>query len=300
MISIARLEGFYWVATTGGYARAARAFPWPITQPAVHQQVKKLEREVGTALFSRVGKDRVVPTAAGRHLLALVEPMFAGLPATLTRLRQGGFGGPLRLCVDPLVLRHLLPPWLRRLRHSHPDIAPELHELEVASTRRLQDGEFDAVLGWLPELGAGVAAEKIAEVFPVVVLPAASVRRRSRRFGLAQLRELPFLGYPEDSPAGRLQRKALRERELDSNLGMVAGSAETILALVGEGLGWSVIPWLSAAGPRHPGVFVWPLRRGRASFPISLAWRQRDTSPLLLALRALAPGRPGRAAAATT
>jgi len=43
MVGIHRLEGFYWVARTGGYASAARAFPYPISQPGVHQQVKKLE-----------------------------------------------------------------------------------------------------------------------------------------------------------------------------------------------------------------------------------------------------------------
>ncbi|MCA9321778.1 MAG: LysR family transcriptional regulator, partial [Planctomycetes bacterium] len=47
MVQIHRFEGFYWVALTGGYARAARAFPYPITQPAVHQQVKRLEAELG-------------------------------------------------------------------------------------------------------------------------------------------------------------------------------------------------------------------------------------------------------------
>lgn len=40
--SLQRLEGFYWVARIGGYARAARAFPYPITQPGVHQQVRRL------------------------------------------------------------------------------------------------------------------------------------------------------------------------------------------------------------------------------------------------------------------
>jgi len=42
-MQIARLEGFYWVARTGGYAAAARAFPYPLSQPAVFQQVRKLE-----------------------------------------------------------------------------------------------------------------------------------------------------------------------------------------------------------------------------------------------------------------
>jgi DNA-binding transcriptional LysR family regulator len=35
------------VARTEGYARAARAFPYPITEPGVHQQVKRLEGELG-------------------------------------------------------------------------------------------------------------------------------------------------------------------------------------------------------------------------------------------------------------
>ena len=53
MIQIHRLEGFYWVAKTLGYARAARAFPYPITQPAIHQQVKKLEVELDLDLFDQ-------------------------------------------------------------------------------------------------------------------------------------------------------------------------------------------------------------------------------------------------------
>ena len=59
MIQLHRLEGFYWVARTGGYARAARAFPYPLTQPAVHQQVRKLEEDLGARLFER-GRGRSV------------------------------------------------------------------------------------------------------------------------------------------------------------------------------------------------------------------------------------------------
>ena len=68
MVQLHRLEGFYWVGRTGGYAKAARAFPYPITQPAVHQQVKKLEAELGVSLFERVDKESIQTTAAGRRL----------------------------------------------------------------------------------------------------------------------------------------------------------------------------------------------------------------------------------------
>ncbi len=66
MIQLSRLEGFYWVGRTGGYASAARAFPYPITQPAVHQQVRKLEGEIGQRLFERVARGKMRLTPAGR------------------------------------------------------------------------------------------------------------------------------------------------------------------------------------------------------------------------------------------
>ena len=86
MIQMNRLEGFYWVARTGGYSKAARAFPYPITQPAVHQQVKKLEAEVGVPLFERVGKDTIQLTPAGEQLYEFVAPFYGGLDALVRSL----------------------------------------------------------------------------------------------------------------------------------------------------------------------------------------------------------------------
>jgi hypothetical protein len=80
MIDLHRLAGFWLVATEGGYSRAARAADYPITQPALHQQVKKLEGEVGLELLERIGKDRMRPTPAGAHLLAFVTPFLRDLP----------------------------------------------------------------------------------------------------------------------------------------------------------------------------------------------------------------------------
>ena len=113
-IGIHRLEGFYWVARTGGYARAARAFPYPITQPAVHQQVKKLEEELGVSLFERVAKDRMAPTPAGQRLYDFVRPFFESLPSVVRSVQGGDYGGELRVTSSSLLLRHFVPPWIRR------------------------------------------------------------------------------------------------------------------------------------------------------------------------------------------
>src|SRR5688500_4769908 len=104
MIRLARLEGFYWVARSGGFAKAARAFPYPITQPGVHQQVRKLEEELELRLFERIGRDTMKPTPAGRLLYQFIAPFFEGLPAVVASLRGHDYGGDLQIFAPPLML----------------------------------------------------------------------------------------------------------------------------------------------------------------------------------------------------
>ena len=85
-----QLEGFYWVAKEGGYARAVRALPYALTEPALHQQVRKLERALEVRLLEKVAGRRMVPTPAGRRLLEFVAPFFEGLPRLLHDLGSGG------------------------------------------------------------------------------------------------------------------------------------------------------------------------------------------------------------------
>src|SRR5688572_12385181 len=103
MINLHRLEGFYWVARTGGYARAARAFPYPITPPAIHQQVTKVQAEVGAPLLQRVAKDQMRLTPAGRHLYEFISPYFEGLPALVRALRASDYGGEIHVQASSLL-----------------------------------------------------------------------------------------------------------------------------------------------------------------------------------------------------
>ena len=104
-----------WVARHRSYAKAARAFPYPITQPGLFQQVRRLEEELEVALFVRTAKDRVELTAAGRALFERVSPFLEDLEELVGMLR-GGSGGILRLEASALVLRQLIPDWLRNIR----------------------------------------------------------------------------------------------------------------------------------------------------------------------------------------
>ena len=160
MISLSRLEGFYWVAKTGGYARAARAFPWPITQPGVHQQVRRLEQQLAVTLFERTGKDSVALTSAGQALFQAVAPFYEALPALEAAIQGGTLGGTLRIHAAGHVLKHFLPPWLRALQRARPDIEVALQG-EEADLELLRRSEADLLVDRRPTYLAQNEAKSI-------------------------------------------------------------------------------------------------------------------------------------------
>jgi DNA-binding transcriptional LysR family regulator len=291
MISLQRLEAFYWVATTQGYARAARAFPYPITQPGVHQAVRRLEEELGVTLFERVGKDRVHLTPHGSTLFAVVAPFYEQLPTLEARLKGGTPAGTLRVHAAAHVLRHLLPPWLRRLQDANSEVRVALSEVPFADLGALRRGEADVLVDWLPELPADLSTQPVAEVRAFIVAPSSGPYARPAPCRLAELKGLPFIGYGGDKTLRALQQKVLEANGLSPREAFAADSSETILSFVAAGLGFSLVPSILREGPKLGGVTAWQLERPRSVFAISAAWRKREVGahPLIEAFLAHAP-----------
>lgn len=294
-IGLHRLEGFFWVAQTGGYARAARAFPYPITQPAVHQQVKKLEDELGVTLFERVAKDRMAPTPAGQRLYDFVRPFFESLPSVVRSIQGGEYGGQLRVTSSSLVLRHILPPWIRRLHKRHPGVQVHLEETGDDAIALLRRGIVDLAIDHLYETPDDLATMHVATCRPFVVAPAEHPRADKDTITVADLAGTPFVSYAPGQRARELQFVALGQHEISPASTLSGTTAETILGFVAAGLGWSILPWFGAEGPKSDDVISAPLsgasaEKGAVEFEIVAAWR-KDTpeNPLLDAMLEEAP-----------
>jgi DNA-binding transcriptional LysR family regulator len=290
MIDLHRLAGFHLVATQGGYARAARAAPYPITQPALHQQVRKLEQEVGLLLLERVGKDQMRPTPAGAHLLAFVQPFFRDLPQVVQNLRTGEFDGALSIEAESLLIRQLLPGWLLQLRRRRPAVQLRLQELLRADVTPLRTGRADALLAWLPEIPDDIATQQVAELHPCLVMPRERARKSGASPRLAELDDLPFLAYPVGTRPHTLQMQALAGAGYAARNSITLDTADAILGFVESGLGWSLVPSLDPAGPPGRRLAAFPWGRPRVTFPVVLAWRKdAPENPMLDALIACAP-----------
>lgn len=282
LVGLARLEGFYWVARTGGYARAARAFPYPITQPAVHQQVKKLEGELGTALFERVGKERLLLTPAGERLFRFVRPFFDQLPALVRSIQGGEPEGELKVGAAGLPLRTLLPAWVQRIQRGRPSLRVHLEEVGAQSgVPALHRGDLDLLIDYLPEVPESLAGLEVARLRPFLVLPKKHPLAGRKRLSLSALADETFISYSPGS-LRELQMRALRAHAIEPPNTLTASSADVILAFVRAGLGFSLLAWLEEGFPRSRDIEVRPLSRPRAAFPVWALWRKETPeNPLL-------------------
>jgi len=290
MIQLHRLEGFYWVAKTGGYARAARAFPYPITQPAVHQQVKKLEVDLGVKLFERVAKDRMRLTPSGRQLHAFAAPFFDQLPAVVRAIQASDFAGEIRIRAANMLLRDLMPAWVRRLRRSCPGAEIHLGELGSPDVSSLLSGEADLLVNHLPDVPDEIAVKQVATLHGFLVVSKDHRLAKRRQAKLAEIGDDTFITYTPGLLAHHLQVRALHEHGVMPERTISAGTASAILGLVEAGLGVSAIATLDQEGPRRRGVVALPLVRPRVALSVMAAWRRGGPShPVLEAALETAP-----------
>ena len=289
-LPLSRLEGFYWVARTEGYARAARSFPYPITQPGVHQQVKRLEGELGVSLFERVGKDRVVLTPEGRTLYAFVAPFLEQLGSVIAQVQGGEVKGILKVSASGLVLRHLLPSWFRRLHSRRPQLELILSETKTADPNLLRTGEADLVVDHFSEQPDDLMMREVGRAYAFLAVPSSHPAAESGSLSLEALKDEPFVAYNVDRTLRAAQLEVLRQHGITPRRMFSADSAETILGFVAAGLGYSLVPWLASQGPRVAGVVTQRLVRPAASFPIFAAYRKTaSANPLIRAALEEAP-----------
>jgi DNA-binding transcriptional LysR family regulator len=273
-MQIARLEGFYWVARTGGYAAAARAFPYPLTQPAVFQQVRKLEDELGVRLFERVGKAEVRLTAAGRHLYEHAAPFFERLPAVERALKAATPARELGVAAEALILQQLLPEWIQRLQRRAPDLRVDVRELAAPDPDVVRSGEVDLAVAYFPgALPAELASRTVATLRAFLVLPAADERARRPRVGLRELAAGTFVTYNPGTIHHELQRRAVARSGATPARMISAGTTETILGLVAAGVGWSLVPSIDEALLRRRGVVARVFAPGQGRFAVRAVWR---------------------------
>jgi DNA-binding transcriptional LysR family regulator len=140
-LELSLLRTFLAVARHGSMGRTAAAVAK--TQPAVSQQMLRLEKIIGRKLFYR-SRGGVKLTSHGELLVTYANRAIDLNEEALARLREESASGPVRLGVSEQTALAALTPALKRFQRTHPNV--EL-KLTVAAPSKLEflltQGELD-------------------------------------------------------------------------------------------------------------------------------------------------------------
>ncbi len=240
-LSIRQLEYLVAVSEAPNWATAAAGVG--VSASALSQGLAELERRIGVPLFDRKGRRRVLRPAA-REVLAHARQVVAltgDLAAWADRTRTGR-GGTLRVgMIDAAAVGHY-PELLRRFRTDHPELE---FRLRVAPSAQLLDelesGVLDLIVCVEPaEARRGVISEHLLSEELAVFTPDGRPPRSPSRWG-------SWVLFAVGSHTRAVIDEALRE--LGAPLDVVAESnqPEVLRAMVGLGVGWTVLPVVQAA-----------------------------------------------------
>ncbi|MGZ5401216.1 MAG: LysR family transcriptional regulator [Nocardioides sp.] len=253
-----RVLVFRTVARAGSLSAAARQLGW--TQPAVSQQLQRLEREVGGPLLVRSSRG-VTLTEAGRVLLGRADTVAGELHmaaeelASLAQLR----GGRVRLVAFPSAAATLAPAALKLLAHDHPEVDVALVEAEPPEAwTAVREGTADVALvfgydgpppddgdlTWLP-----LAVEPVDLVLPP---DHPAVGRRAVRLG--DLADDTWIGGCSRCRQHLVDR--CHAAGFEPRLAHETDDYVAVQALVAAGLGVTLLPRSALRAFRHPGVVV--------------------------------------------
>lgn len=237
------LKTFCDLVETGSLSRAARLNF--VSQSAVSQQLRALERRYGRRLIERAPRIGARPTEAGRLLYDELKPMLerlAGLDQRL-RARPGVVAGTVRVATVYSVGLHTLPRVIKRCLAEYPHVNLRLsyrrtNEVYAACL----DGEVDFGIVALPTRRPQLEIVSLGHDELVIAAPHGHPVARRARCPLAVLDGQPFIGFDRDIPTRRLIDRLLRRYRVRVQYVMELDNIETIKRSIEAGLGLSLLP----------------------------------------------------------
>jgi DNA-binding transcriptional LysR family regulator len=200
-MELRHLEYFLAVADTRSFTRAAQRLH--VVQSGVSATIKALERELGSALFTRSSQE-VALTPAGRAFLPRARETLESARAAVDAVQRTQDTLYGTITVGTLTSINLvdLPGLLTALRARHPGVNVRLRDSLAGSAglvRELRDGSLDIAFLSLPGPLPADLSTRLVDVRPLALyVPASHPLAGSGPVKLAQLAEFPFI----DSPPG--------------------------------------------------------------------------------------------------
>jgi LysR family transcriptional regulator, hydrogen peroxide-inducible genes activator len=276
-VTLRQLRYFDALARHLNFGRAAAESA--VTQPALSMQIADLEAKLGAALVDRTRR-RTTLTETGERVARRVQRVLGEIRdlAEEAQSHHQRTIGLLKFGVIPSVAPYVMPRLLPYLRYAHPELRLHLRETLTRSlVSELLDGSLDLVLLALPIEEIGIETLALFEDPFLLAVPKdhpaektpAKVEEIIARENLLLLEEGHCLREQALSYCG------LRQNQTLNTLGV--SSISTIVQMVGNGYGVTLLPELAAAVElQHSNVTLVQFAPPAPHRVIGLAWRENS------------------------
>lgn len=267
------LEYLIAVAELRSFRRAAEHCH--VSQPALSNQIRKLEETLGVQLFERSNK-RVITTEVGMRLVEAARRVSREVRSLdeIAASARDPLSGRFRLGAFPTLSPYLFPTLVPRLMEVLPQLKPVLVEEKTrALIERLHAGTLDAAFVALPIHDERLASAALFEDEFWLAVPASHPFAKRKQIDQAALASEALLLLDEGHCLRDQALEFCRQNTIDESREFRATSLETLIQMVATDMGVTLVPEMATRDPPRHLRFI-PFRPPKPHRTIGLVWRR--------------------------
>jgi LysR family transcriptional regulator, hydrogen peroxide-inducible genes activator len=257
------------IADTGSFSRAAERCQ--VAQPSLSQQVLKLEKDLGTKLFDRLGRS-IRLTEAGRAFLPCARAILSQRETARSSVADtcADVRGSVAVGVIPTIAPYLMPRCTIAFTKKYPEAKLRIvEETTPILVESLRDLSIDLAILALP------LRHKDLKLFPIrteplfAVLPRNHPLAATESLALKDLRGESFVMLRDGHCFRDLSIAACTHARVTPRIAFESGQFSSLFAMVAAGVGISLVPEMAI--DRNAGCRYVRLSDARATRTIVVA-----------------------------
>jgi DNA-binding transcriptional LysR family regulator len=280
VVDIETLKLFCDVIKLKGFTQAAAANS--ITQSAVSQRLKSLEKRFGTLLIERRGSELYL-TKAGEELYQGAQRVLAEFREIEEHVQgiEGKAGGAVRVAAIYSVGLYELDHSVKQFLTTYPQIEVQIEYSRASKIYQdILNGSVDLGIVAYPPNKPQLRSIPFREDELVLICPTDHPFSRDRSISLKKLASQPFVSFQRDIPTRKALDDILKRHGISVTVKAEFDNIELIKRAVEIGLGLSVVPSMTVKSEVQTGLLkAIPLAEGPFMRPIAIVYRRGRSLP---------------------
>lgn len=243
-INLELYKVFYYVAKTLSFSEASKKLF--ISQSAVSQSIRMLEKKLDTSLFFRNTK-KVTLTNEGKLLMNHIEPALNLINSGEKSIIETNtlVKGQLHIGASDTICKYFLIPYFKKFHQLYPNIHIQVtNRTSIKCVDLLKQGSVDLIVTNLPNVGITKSMESITvrEFNDVFIAGNAFKQLNNKILTFKELIQYPILMLEKNTTTSQYINDIFQDYNLEINPDIELGSIDLLVDLAKIGLGISFVP----------------------------------------------------------